>query len=439
MHEHGTRPPINGHHSKKIPIGCDIVEKDCHQHRTREVNASQTIANILQHASSKKVSDILLFGVVLSVCLNVLLFVKWTSQSDSDATTFIEGIKEHSNATFDVFSGPKLPPVVRTITIRGERHSGTKLVRAVVNSNVIGLTGTNITEPDGLYGWKHGFLRPNLEQIHESDRLIIVTRDVFQWLASMYTEPYKIDEKHNMAYGTEYASFRTHRVGAKMFFKRAGISFSQFLRANWTDGCHEPFDYYKDCTYPFESSKNVVQLRTEKYKNWLSDDPQYFAFDSKPPHANRALIRHETILELGQEIAMSNAISGQFGLDMKRGDAFKSFGGYVKMLRPDGKDYQRRRPRIHPGKRAYKSRERGFTRPGARVLLEEDEMEEREMEERRRISSGKPYIPPSNAYILDKFSMDDVLFVLDNLDWEFETNVLNYTYDYALEYVSMKT
>ena len=41
--------------------------------------------------------------------------------------------------------------------------------------------------------------------------------------------------------------------------------------------------------------------------------------------------------------------------------------------------------------------------------------------------------------ILEKFySLDDLRYILDNLDLEFERNVLKYSYNYVLKYIKEK-
>ena len=97
-----------------------------------------------------------------------------------------------------------------------------------------------------------GFLQPNFEQIHKSDWLIIITRDVFQRLSSLYDKPCKTNEEHNMVYGVKYVSFGVFYSGFKMIRKLDRDIIFQFFMANWTDGCHDPLSYYKDCTRLFK-------------------------------------------------------------------------------------------------------------------------------------------------------------------------------------------
>jgi hypothetical protein len=80
---------------------------------------------------------------------------------------------------------------INTIVFRGERHSGTKWIRSILEQNL--KRSIYINQDDPKYGWKHGFLPPlGWGERIQSDTvlLLVVTRDVFTWLPKMYVEAY---------------------------------------------------------------------------------------------------------------------------------------------------------------------------------------------------------------------------------------------------------
>ena len=84
---------------------------------------------------------------------------------------------------------------ITTIVFRGERHSGTKWIKSILEQNV--KRSIYINQDDPKYGWKHGYLPPLGwgERIPTDDKkptvlLLVVTRDVFTWLPKMYAEAY---------------------------------------------------------------------------------------------------------------------------------------------------------------------------------------------------------------------------------------------------------
>ena len=84
------------------------------------------------------------------------------------------------------------------------------------------------------------------------DTLLVITRDVFTWLPKMYEEGY--DPIINS--------------------KRDKLDFSAFIRAPYTNVCHDGennalLSVDKIC----ESAENIIQIRTLKYKQWLSSNP----------------------------------------------------------------------------------------------------------------------------------------------------------------------
>ena len=136
---------------------------------------------------------------------------------------------------------------VAAIVVRGERNTGTSLVRAILRENYATLPFDlqNGLDMDGKYGWKHGFLRPRELAAYEqsTDETIVMVRDIWTWLLSTYRHSY------------------THGMDPQH------MTFSEFLRAPYTYECWPPA--ITDCAGPMEEAPNFIQLRTSKYKTWL--------------------------------------------------------------------------------------------------------------------------------------------------------------------------
>jgi len=123
------------------------------------------------------------------------------------------------------------------------------------------------------FGWKHGFLPPLGwgRPLDDPQMVVVVTRDVFTWLQKM---------KRN-----------TYDPYMEPFTKRR-ISMARFLRAGYGAFCQptpkrteNPIQlefcnkFVKKLWFGMqtkyllsETAENVIQIRTQKYKQWLSDD-----------------------------------------------------------------------------------------------------------------------------------------------------------------------
>uniref|UniRef100_A0A7S3K106 Apple domain-containing protein n=1 Tax=Aureoumbra lagunensis TaxID=44058 RepID=A0A7S3K106_9STRA len=120
------------------------------------------------------------------------------------------------------------------VTIRGERHSGTNWVRALVNHNCKELLFhfTPDLDADGVYAWKHGLSPLNWSQ-DTKDIMIFILRSASSWLPKM----------RHTAYNTELDRHRT-------------TSLASFLEIAISDpNDREIFD-------------NVLDMRTRKYKDY---------------------------------------------------------------------------------------------------------------------------------------------------------------------------
>jgi hypothetical protein len=134
----------------------------------------------------------------------------------------------------------------RIISVRGERHSGTKLIRTLLNKNTPGfedinhkLAHVNMTM-DTLYGWKHGFFQADfIQQVNPIDIFLIVTRDPFSWVLSMFINPY------NMIFHANASDFRSFLMGSYQ-----------------SQNCEAPH-FLKKCAFPMEEAENIIQVRID--------------------------------------------------------------------------------------------------------------------------------------------------------------------------------
>jgi hypothetical protein len=157
--------------------------------------------------------------------------------------TMVLALPEHCSA-----------PKTGEIVLKGERHPGTNWITKIIWQNIQG--ENTIVKDSKSFGWKHGFLPPVGwgEPLSENEILVIVTRDVFTWLPKMMNETYD-----------------------PIMNGKRGEGFSSFIRAEYANVC-QPADpmfckKYKKKASPYETADNLVQIRTQKYKQWLSDDP----------------------------------------------------------------------------------------------------------------------------------------------------------------------
>lgn len=154
----------------------------------------------------------------------------------------------------------------RIIAIRGERNSGTNWVRKLIllNFKIKWLFDKN-TDADGYYGWKHGFLNNlHIKKLNNDNAiLLILHKNIFYWLVSMYEKPYC------------------------NCYKKCK-SFSEFLRA----------PYKLDIPYNKENAENIVKLRTRKLNNWIESEVKnkyVLNYDNVNESFFRDLLKKETL------------------------------------------------------------------------------------------------------------------------------------------------
>ena len=135
------------------------------------------------------------------------------------------------------------------ITIRGERNSGTNLVRSIIQANYATMPfELKDGDMDGKYGWKHGYIDiQNMRRYNAStDEIIVMVRDIWTWLVSTYMKSY-------------IPGVNPQRM-----------TFSEFLRAPYNhtyDYCWPPGGV--KCVTHTERATNFIQLRTAKYTAFI--------------------------------------------------------------------------------------------------------------------------------------------------------------------------
>jgi len=281
----------------------------------------------------------------------------------------------------------------KEIIIKGERHCGTHLVQSILENNV---NESILVKQDSLdIGWKHGYLPPEGwgRPIEQNDLLIVVTRDVFTWLPKMHKETYdttfnkKIHHSEFKAFIEEpyTASCQPqHHVGMPTESEYQ----DKFCRK--LAGGRTWFGVNEDKIIA-ERATNVVQIRTEKYKQWLSEDPGEEAYNGTKEDylAKRVHIRLEDLIDV------------KYGKDVKE-----------RQEAVVGDKLQNQCVPIY------------------------DEFTETN-EALKWIHELDPLANPFNAEkekhnMLKHYSKEELRFVLSQLDMEFEKKI-GYNYDYVYE------
>ena len=268
-------------------------------------------------------------------------------------------------------------PKTGHVIVKGERHSGTNLITRLLRHN------TRRVEVDQSvvarrYGWKHGHWPPaggtGVPFNATEDTVVVITRDAFTWLAKMNEEAYD-----------------------PLVNARRKDGFSAFLRAPYANVCHDEEDNLVEDAI-CETAANLVQARTLKYKQWLSDDPDEAAFagGSKGEFLqSRIHIKLESIANYGTDDDLNTERQLQHLRDPLSSRCVKAVG-----------DRHFRPVNHHVSPRARGS--------WAKPRIDHDEEGER---------------------LLQQYTKDDLMFVLSQLDLEFERKI-GYTYDYVFEMLS---
>ena len=249
----------------------------------------------------------------------------------------------------------------------GERHTGTNFVTDIIEKN-LKETLSHVKVNENIHQWKHGFLDGYNFRLKKNQALLVITRDVFTWLPKMYKESY-CHGSSPLAINKYMSSIEK---GNKKMDKRKAVNpFSSFIRHSYN--C-ESWKGFLD-----RETRNLVALRTSKYKNWLnSENPDYF--EQEHFGCSRAHLTYESIVE-DQAKSVGDVLAR---FKMKK-DNFDTVDNYVKFGKSNRKFYE-----------------------------------------------------PSTESILNKYyTVDDIKFVLSEIDLDFEANILNRKYDYVFDYLKV--
>ncbi len=149
--------------------------------------------------------------------------------------------------------------MIRKFQIFGERCSGTNYLEALIERNFDTLDIT------WRYGWKHGFYKER--NVFDEDVLfLVIHRHPIDWLHSMRRHPW---HAHRSLWNLEFSEF-IRREWISEFNEHAGIPKSHPLY-----GREMPTEVHPRTGQRFA---NVLQMRTEKSKNWyeLSSKVKHF-------------------------------------------------------------------------------------------------------------------------------------------------------------------
>ena len=288
-------------------------------------------------------------------------------------------------------------PINGEIVMRGERHSGTNWIRKIMSDNLVIGESTNKTKilmDSEDFGWKHGFLYPDGwgKPISENEFLVIITRDVFTWLPKMFNNTYD------------------HIMNRKRY-----LGFSKFIREESVGVCHEGRstkpqrcrEFNKKRNSPaYEKAANIIQLRTLKYKQWLSNDPaeaSYVGPNKDSFVKNRIHIRLESLTTTDQKDG-DNGISP---IDLQRQYVREPLRDHCVLMSDNFT--------------ATLTHTNQFASKYENVFPGEEQNGKKKID-----------VKEEKRKLLEVYSKEDLRYVLDQLDLDFEKQ-LGYDYGYIHE------
>jgi len=314
-------------------------------------------------------------------------------------------------------------PGFKEIIIKGERHTGTNLMRSILQHNA--KEGITVAQESLDIGWKHGFLPPQGwgRPLAADDLLLVVTRDVFTWLPKIFRESYDEIMKKKSRKG--FSNFIRTEYGAmcQPLQNKSHPHLSNYQKKfcsarrehHWWD-VFQNYDNYDKVVG--ETAENVIQIRTQKYKQWLSENPAPEAFHGSKEQflQNRIHVRLESYTIDNDGLTNSakdpqERVIGRQLIDhcVHLYDDFREVAGYTKW--------------------------QGFVQPNKRKLgvknmplaVREEMADKEEMKNSKSFDTEK-----EKQMVLKRYSKEDLRFVLSQLDMEFERK-LGYNYDYIYE------
>lgn len=299
---------------------------------------------------------------------------------------------KHRNRHFeklpDHCSTPKEP--LREIVIKGERHTGTNWLRSIIRANV---SHVKLRNDSREFGWKHGFFPPDGwgRPLSENEVLVVITRDVFTWLPKMLDISYDplMDRKRQEG----FSAFIRAPYGALCQPLDKNLRRSEFQ----TRFCAKFKRYFFGLIpledTPAETADNLIKIREQKYKQWLSNDPIDGSFvGSKESFLkNRIHIRLESLVGDQGDRESQYQVIGQKLLDrcirVQVREEFHEVTEYTKWI----------------GQKDTNDKKKEFN----------------VQEERKKL--------------LATYTKEDLRFVLSQLDMEFEKRIgYDYTYIYDI-------
>ncbi|MCK5018525.1 MAG: hypothetical protein KAS32_15805, partial [Candidatus Peribacteraceae bacterium] len=135
--------------------------------------------------------------------------------------------------------------MIKSITIRGERRSGTNWL-----AHVLGHTNCELNIND-RFGWKHGYFESEHYSVYNSsDLIIVIFKDIYSWLLSFNADPRHMPWAERLQFG-KFLRHEHYSIATIPWFTAAyGIGVgSEILRDRDLNGVR---------------FKNVIQLRNAK-------------------------------------------------------------------------------------------------------------------------------------------------------------------------------
>jgi hypothetical protein len=284
-------------------------------------------------------------------------------------------------------------PKTGEIVLKGERHSGTNWIRKIIWQNIQG-ESMKIYMDSEDFGWKHGFLHPEAwgKPLSQNEVLVIVTRDVFTWLPKMMEQAYD-----------------------PIMNRKRGQGISSYIRAEYGGICQPRkakscIEFNKNGSQ-YETAGNLIQIRTQKYKQWLSDDPSGGTYIG----SKDSFLKNRIHLRLESLTADQN--------DDENGSPISN------------KELQRRligdplRDRCVPMSDSF----REVTTHTNQWASDKERNIKEQKTNKNKINANQ-----KKKKMLEMYSKEDLRFVLSQLDLEFEKQ-LGYDYSYVYEILNGDT
>lgn len=145
--------------------------------------------------------------------------------------------------------------MINKIVIKGERCSGTNYLQNLIDVNF------NI-KSENLLDWKHSYLNTHNMNIHNEDMLVlIIFRNVYDWLLSLHANPHHFYKKNNSFHDFLRCDFN------QIFDCEVGHVCSHHSLHGYYQGKEI---FYERHPFTLERPRNVLELRNWKNENFLN-------------------------------------------------------------------------------------------------------------------------------------------------------------------------